>query len=190
MWVTLIMDAVPSLITLAGVIVSVYFLNRHNRRMIEAKLEQIRLEFQQRQEEQDLAVSRLILPKCLEAMQSAFTYTMEINSLLAEDHSVLNLENKEIDSPEKLRGEIHYKLHAYRKWYDMHCMYLPKNVRGHFVTVINFAHRHYIDIAASQRTNRDVYNELHELVKTLQEDFDAFMKRYNLVDRLMEKEAR
>jgi hypothetical protein len=42
----------------------------------------------------------------MSAKQATFTYTVEMNSLLAKDHSVLNLENKDIDSPKNLRCEI------------------------------------------------------------------------------------
>ncbi|MEW5993475.1 MAG: hypothetical protein AB1744_03670 [Candidatus Zixiibacteriota bacterium] len=185
------MDTVlPSVLSFIGVLIGVYFMNRHNNRMHKANLEQIRQELQQRQREQDLEVSRLILPKCLEAMQNAFAYIMEINSLLAKEHALVTLAGKVIDTTGAHYSEVCDGLRAVRKWYDNHCLYLPKDVRGNVVTLINFAHRHYLDLSQGRQPDHRVYGKLMDLVRTLRQYFDGFMSRYNLIESLLERDTR
>jgi hypothetical protein len=177
---------VSPIVSFIGTVLVVYYSNKHNREQIEVKLEEIRNEQIERRREQELSVARLVIPKCLEAVQAAFKLSMEINELLWRGGDIRSGNVKTDTKGPKSFAECHQELQRIRNWYDNNCVYLPNTVRNHFAKTILVSHGHLGDLESNKGVSpsHDAWDSLHDLTKELVGDITGFMDRYGIFDKL------
>lgn len=186
-WQTLI----PPFLYVLGVILSIYAVNKRSKKEMDIRIQQIREEFLLKEKEQELSVAKIILPNCLEVLQAAFTHTMTINSLLYNVSSLFSAENVDKSKLKEMEGTFHDELRILRKWYDQNCLYLPSQIRKHFVGLLNFSHMHISEIynyGNIRQGKRDAWDKYMTVSSSIEQSISKFMERYNLIDKIINEE--
>lgn len=170
--------------TIIGVIITVSVANRNVKKDMRTRIATLREDIRLRREEMEMAIGRAILPRNLEALQTCYQYTMEINRILyrgigkgASDSQL----NEHL--PQNL-SSLQPKLDSFREWYEQHCFYLPKDVRDDFLRLLDFTYQHADTSTADPlKESRAVWDTLTDLTSGLEDKMDAFMTKYSLFGR-------
>ena len=185
------MELIPPLVYLLGIILTIYAVNKRSKREMDVRIQQIREEFLLKQKEQDLSITKLILPNCLEVLQAVFTHTMTINSLLNEVSGLFSTENVDDSKLKVMEAKFHEELRTLRKWYDQNCLYLPSEIRKDFVGLLNISHMHISELFNSANIragNRSAWDKYMTVSRSVEQGISKFMERYNLIDRIINEE--
>ncbi|MDM7998969.1 MAG: hypothetical protein QUS33_02930 [Dehalococcoidia bacterium] len=195
MWPEFAHIVLGPVLAFVGVFVTVLVMHAHHRKDVqqrEAHHSQIlsqqaalfRRELETRMAERELAVGQTILARSLEALQGAFCWVMQINSLLNEASSVAASEAKTGDEKVDAYSEMHDHLRRARVWYDQNCVYLPRDFRSSFLRLLNLGHHHVTDLSSS-RSSSDIYvwSSFQEALDILLKGMETFMARFSLIER-------
>ncbi len=167
--------------TVVGVIISVTVANRNVKKDMRTRIAALREDIRLRREEMHLMVGRAVLPRNLEALQSCFQYTMEINRILYRGMSGGPSDSLLSERLPQNLTTLQAKLDSLRDWYEQHCFYLPKDVRADFLQLLTYAYQHIDSTTADPvKESRAVWDTLTELTRGLEQKMDSFMTKYSL----------
>jgi hypothetical protein len=180
---------------LFGVVLTVLAVNHNHKRQLKSsneqaekllnlRIDEIKSEIHDRTREREIAVGRVVLPKTMDAVQTAFSHLMVINDVL--NSASLKASFSEALMLELTPERFHDTLRDIRTWYNNNCLYLPNSIRKGFVGLLNHCGAHIDELYAGKqprKSNKDIWDMYLEKSNSVEGIMVRFMERYDLFDK-------